>query len=58
MATSETWRDPTRCPFCGDQLSSPGIGFYDHIDSTTACKRRHEQWVERVGNDIRGGWSG
>lgn len=58
MAASETWTDPARCPFCAERLSSPGRGFYDHIDSAAECKRRHEQWVERIEGDIRGGWSG
>jgi hypothetical protein len=58
MSTAETWSDPTRCPFCEEELASPGAGFYDHIHDSETCQTRHERWTERLTDDIRGGWSG
>jgi len=46
------------CPFCEEELASPGAGFYDHIHDNETCQTRHERWTDRLNDDIRGGWSG
>jgi len=58
MATSESWNDPNRCPFCGDALASPGAGFIDHVDVSPTCETEFEHWRENVGGDVAAGWSG
>jgi hypothetical protein len=58
MATTGTWSDPDRCPFCGDRLASPGAGFVDHIDEAPDCEATFELWRERVTDDVAGGWVG
>jgi hypothetical protein len=58
MGSSETWRDPDRCPFCGDQLPSPGAGFVDHLAERSDCASEFGAWRTRVTDDIRGGWAG
>jgi len=58
MATSETWNDPNRCPFCGDALASPGAGFVAHVAEAPDCEDRFDAWRDRVGGDVGGGWSG
>ena len=58
MATSESWNDPNRCPFCGAALASPGAGFIDHVDDSPACETEFEHWRENVAGDVTGGWSG
>ncbi|WP_313691901.1 DUF7501 family protein [Halorarum halobium] len=58
MSATETWTDPNSCPFCGEQLPSPGAGFVDHIDETPDCESRFGVWRDRIGDDIQGDWSG
>jgi len=58
MATTATWSDPERCPFCGDHLASPGAGFVDHIDDNPDCEETFELWRDRVTDDVAGGWAG
>lgn len=58
MATSATWNDPERCPFCGAELASPGAGFVDHTAENPECKKQFETWRDRLSGDLRGGWSG
>jgi hypothetical protein len=58
MATTETWSDPSRCPYCGATLDSPGAGFVDHLDDADDCERRHGRWRDRIDDDMRGGWAG
>jgi hypothetical protein len=58
MATSNTWTEPAECPFCGDQIASPGVGFVDHVRDSEDCETRHEEWCERIRGDMQGGWSG
>jgi len=58
MAASETWADPNQCPFCGQELQSPGEGFVRHLDESEACDGEYGVWRQRIANDIRGGWSG
>ena len=56
--TTRDWTDPITCPFCGDELASPGAGFVDHIDENAACEAGFEQWRENIAGDITGEWSG
>ena len=58
MATTESWSDPDRCPFCGDEVDSPGAGFVDHLGESAACESSFETWRERVTDDVAGGWVG
>jgi len=58
MSASETWDDPNRCPFCGDELPSPGAGFVGHVEESPACRAEFGTWRERVTDDLMGGWSG
>jgi hypothetical protein len=58
MATSDTWNDPDRCPFCGDQIPSPGAGFVDHLGESPDCESDFGDWRARITDDIRGGWAG
>ena len=58
MATTETWGDPDRCPFCGDVVASPGAGFIDHIEESEDCEAEFATWRDRVSDDIVGGWAG
>lgn len=58
MAASETWNDPSQCPFCGDGLPSPGSGFVDHIDENQACGEEFEAWRANVTDDVPHGWPG
>ncbi|MFB6221073.1 MAG: hypothetical protein ABEH90_06505 [Halolamina sp.] len=58
MAASETWSDPDLCPFCDEKLASPGAGFVAHLDESPDCEARFENWRDRIGDDVRGGWSG
>lgn len=58
MAASDAWSDPDRCPFCGDQLPSAGVGFVDHIEERSDCEDEFDAWRARVTDDIRGGWAG
>lgn len=58
MASSETWTDPNRCPFCGGQLPSPGAGFVGHVEENPDCRSEFRTWRERVSDDVRGGWTG
>jgi len=37
--TSTDWSDPITCPFCGDELASPGAGFVDHIHDNAESVR-------------------
>lgn len=58
MSTSNSWSDPERCPFCGDALASPGVGFVDHVAESPECETDFTTWRDRVSGDIAGGWSG
>ncbi|MFB6308037.1 MAG: hypothetical protein ABEH35_01785 [Haloarculaceae archaeon] len=58
MATNQTWNDPDSCPFCGEQLASPGAGFVDHVAESPDCEAAFGTWRTRVGDDVAGGWSG
>lgn len=58
MSVSETWNDPFECPFCGENLPSPGAGFVDHVSENAECEKRHENWRDNVVEDMRGGWGG
>ncbi|SIR87481.1 DUF7501 family protein [Natronorubrum thiooxidans] len=56
--TTTNWNDLTSCPFCGDELASPGAGFIDHIDSSANCEDGFEQWRANIAGDLAGEWSG
>ncbi|RQG95847.1 DUF7501 family protein [Natrarchaeobius chitinivorans] len=56
--TTMNWSDPVICPFCGDELQSPGAGFIDHIRESDDCERGFEHWRENVAGDLAGEWSG
>jgi hypothetical protein len=58
MATTESWTDPGRCPFCGDRIASPGAGFIAHLGESTDCAEAFETWRDRISDDIVGGWTG
>ncbi|RKD97174.1 DUF7501 family protein [Halopiger aswanensis] len=60
MSTNGTreWVDPIVCPFCGDELPSPGAGFVDHIDENEACEHRFDRWRTNIAGDIGGEWTG
>ncbi|NGM70944.1 hypothetical protein G6M89_18370 [Natronolimnobius sp. AArcel1] len=60
MAVNGTreWTDPVTCPFCGDHLSSPGVGFVDHVNESGACKQEFDHWRENIAGDLAGEWSG
>jgi len=58
MAATDSWNDPERCPFCGEALASPGAGFVDHTAENPDCEAKFETWRDRIGGDLRGGWSG
>jgi len=58
MATTDAWGDPSQCPFCGEQLPSPGSGFVDHVHDSETCETEYERWVSQVRGDMRGGWGG
>ena len=50
------WSNPDFCPFCGEGLSDPGVGFIDHLDESSACRERFEEWREYVTEDIGSEW--
>ncbi|MFC4543097.1 hypothetical protein ACFO5R_14300 [Halosolutus amylolyticus] len=52
------WSDPGTCPFCGDELSSPGVGFIDHIDENATCETSFDQWRGNLAGDLAGEWGG
>ncbi|ELY61901.1 DUF7501 family protein [Natronolimnohabitans innermongolicus] len=56
--TTTNWSDPITCPFCGDELDSPGAGFVDHIDDNADCEAGFEQWRQNIAGDITGEWAG
>ncbi|ELY52210.1 DUF7501 family protein [Natronorubrum bangense] len=56
--TTADWNDPISCPFCGDELESPGAGFVDHIDANADCEDGFEQWRSNIASDLAGEWSG
>jgi hypothetical protein len=58
MATTETWSDPDRCPFCGAEIASPGAGFVDHVADSPDCETAFGTWRDRIANDVQGCWSG
>ncbi|TMT86041.1 hypothetical protein E2L06_05315 [Haloterrigena sp. H1] len=60
MATNTTtnWNDPVTCPFCGDELASPGAGFVDHIDDSADCEVGFEHWRANIAGDLAGEWTG
>ena len=56
--TTTDWSDPITCPFCGDELESPGVGFVDHIDENADCEVDFEHWRGNIAGDLAGEWSG
>ncbi|MXV64207.1 hypothetical protein GS429_19480 [Natronorubrum sp. JWXQ-INN-674] len=56
--TTTDWIDTVTCPFCGDELASPGAGFIDHIDENADCEAGFEHWRENIASDLAGEWSG
>ena len=58
MATTETWSDPSQCPFCDTALASPGAGFVDHLDDSDDCRTEFDVWRGRVADDLGGAWTG
>ncbi|MDQ2049029.1 hypothetical protein RBH26_00875 [Natronolimnohabitans sp. A-GB9] len=56
--TTTNWSDPIACPFCGDELASPGAGFVDHIDENADCAAEFDHWRNNIAGDISGEWSG
>jgi hypothetical protein len=53
-----SWENPTTCPFCGETIRDPGVGFVEHIDESRACNEAFETWRDRVASDMGGEWSG
>ncbi|NHN49887.1 hypothetical protein G9464_20165 [Halostella sp. JP-L12] len=58
VPTDPTWSDPNTCPFCDGELSDPGAGFIDHLETSDACETSFDLWRDRVTSDIGGEWSG
>ena len=58
MAVNTTWEDSATCPFCGDELASPGVGFVDHLSENDDCETEHDQWRENLAGDLAGEWAG
>lgn len=58
MATNGAWDDVYQCPFCGDDLPSPGSGFVDHIAENQACDRAFDAWRVQITDDVPHGWPG
>ena len=58
MAATPTWTNPVTCPFCGDDLASPGAGFVDHIDENEDCEVEFDRWRDNLAGDLAGEWSG
>ncbi|ADD07051.1 uncharacterized protein Nmag_3501 [Natrialba magadii ATCC 43099] len=56
--TTADWTDPIACPFCGDELASPGAGFVDHIHESATCEAEFEFWRENISDDVAGEWAG
>lgn len=56
--TTTDWSDPITCPFCGDELASPGAGFVDHIHDNAECENGFEHWRENIAGDLAGEWTG
>lgn len=56
--TTTEWTDPVTCPFCGDELASPGAGFVDHISENADCKAGFDHWRENISGDLAGEWAG
>lgn len=50
------WDNPDFCPFCGTELSDPGAGFIDHLETSETCRRRFKDWRENVAGDVSGEW--
>jgi hypothetical protein len=58
MTTATTWNDPYHCPFCENELETPGAGFVDHLGENPDCEEGFEVWRSHVAGDLPGGWSG
>lgn len=58
MASTNAWTNPYQCPFCGDELASPGSGFVDHVDENPDCEAAFEAWRDGVTDDVPHGWPG
>jgi hypothetical protein len=58
MTTPTIWNDPNHCPFCEDELETPGAGFVDHIGENPDCETGFETWRSNIAGDVPGGWSG
>lgn len=55
---STNWDNPDYCAFCGVELEDGGAGFMAHVEESPECHERFEAWLENVGDDIGGEWSG
>jgi hypothetical protein len=55
---SDRWDNPDYCPFCGSELTDPGAGFIDHLDSAPTCGARFDEWLDAIRDDMGGEWSG
>lgn len=42
------------CLFCGEGIEDPGLGFYDHVDESPACRFRWEDWMVEIPKDHGG----
>jgi hypothetical protein len=58
VTNAPSWSNPSTCPFCDDELASPGAAFMDHLKTNPDCEDGFDRWRTRVNDDIRGGWSG
>jgi hypothetical protein len=55
---SSAWDNPDFRPFCGTELTDPGEGFLDHLETSSTCQERFEAWREAIASDIGSEWSG
>lgn len=39
------------CPFCGQILDDPMLGWWRHLDANPACKAQYRPWREYVRQD-------
>lgn len=58
QSASTTWADPSTCPFCDAELTDPGAGFIDHIQTSTECQSEFDTWRTNIAGDMGGEWSG
>ena len=43
------------CMFCGQSISDPGEGYYDHLRAFKGCESAWRQWRENLYADHPGG---